>query len=90
MDSDWVEWTSGSTSKEDFYQHFVKYCSEKHITPWSKDRLGKAIFSRYVEKNLLHSAFLTFGDKREHSWTGIKCREPMLEERYSEEGSESW
>jgi putative DNA primase/helicase len=74
MYSNWVKFVSEhSETKENLYQHFVKFCEGKGITPWSKARFGRALRKHFVAKGYLTESRETQKDgKQVPCWRGIK------------------
>lgn len=77
MHSVWIKFVSTvSETKEDLYQHFVKFCESKKVTPWSKDRFGKTLTKYFVKTGFLMSTrenkTIDGKEKQVPCWSGIK------------------
>ncbi len=89
MYSKWVRLSStDSETKEDLYQHFVKFCESKGITPWSKKRFGRALTKNFVAKGMLTGTRETQKDgKQVPCWNGIKII-PQTNEQKEQQAKE--
>jgi putative DNA primase/helicase len=83
MSSNWVRFIpTVSETKEEFHQHFIKFCESKGITPWNKIRFGRMLKKNYVKTGALTETRETPKDGEQvPCWAGIKIIPQTNEQR---------
>jgi len=79
-DYEWIYWKpEAETPKEEFYQHFDVYCRYNNMTTPSKEKIGREMKKRYVDKNLILETYPLINNKQVRCWKGIGIKKQEID-----------